>query len=182
MGTKTIPRWLVVGAVVICVAVRTGAQSPSDEYRLKAAFVYRFPQFVEWPVAAVQNARTLDVCVLQPNPFGSDLEQFVTGESLAGRPLRVRVIAGADAVQGCHALFAGAQSESTADILKAAVGHPVLTIGESDRFLEEGGIIALKLVDRRVRFDVSTANAQRAGLRISAQLLSLAAAVRGGSM
>lgn len=182
MRTKTIPCWLIVSAVVICGVARTTAQAPSDEYRLKAAFVYRFPQFVEWPAAAVQDARTLDVCVLQPNPFGSDLEQLVTGESMGGRPLRVRVIAATDGLSGCHALFAAAHSEAAAAVLRAAAGHPILTIGETEQFLDEGGIIALKIVDRRVRFAVSANNAQKAGLRISAQLLSLAADVRGGSM
>jgi hypothetical protein len=84
-----------------------------------------------------------------------------------------------DALTGCHALFAGARSDTAPAVVKAAVGRPVLTIGETDRFLEAGGIILLKVVDRRVRFEVSTANAQKAGLRISAQLLGLAAAVRG---
>jgi hypothetical protein len=180
---NAIPRWLIVSAVaVICVPAQPGAQSAADEYRLKAAFVYRFPQFVEWPAAAVQESRTLDLCVLQPNPFGSDLEELVTGESLGGRPLRVRVVNTIDALQGCHALFAGARSEATAAALKTVAGRPVLTVGESDQFLESGGIIALKIVDRRVRFEVSATNAQKAGLRINAQLLNLAAAVRGGAL
>jgi hypothetical protein len=98
---------------------------------------------------------------------------------LNGRPLRVRVVAGVDPLAGCHALFAGARSEAAAAVLKAAAGRPVLTIGETDRFFEAGGIIVLKVVDRRVRFEVNTTNAQKAGLRISAQLLGLAAAVRG---
>jgi hypothetical protein len=177
---KAFPRSLLIGvAAVICVPGHPAAQSASDEYRLKAAFVYRFPQFVEWPEAAVQDSRTLDLCVLQPNPFGSDLENLVNGESLNGRPLRVRVIASVDALTGCHALFAGARGDTAAAVLKAAVGRPVLTIGETDRFLEAGGIILLKVVERRVRFEVNTTNAQKAGLRISAQLLGLAAAVRG---
>jgi hypothetical protein len=92
----------------------------------------------------------------------------------------VRVVSGVAALAGCHVLFAGARSAPAA-ALKAVMGRSVLTVGETDRFLDDGGIIALKIVDRRVRFDVSTTNAQRAGLRISAQLLSLAAAVRGGS-
>ena len=176
---NAIPRWLLVSAVaVICVPAQPGAQSASDEYRLKAAFVYRFPQFVEWPAEASQASRTVDLCVLQPNPFGSELEQLVTGESLNGRPLRVRVVAGIDGLPGCHALFAGARSDTAAAVLKAAAGRPILTIGETDRFLE-AGIIVLKVVERRVRFEVNTTNAQKAGLRISAQLLALAAAVRG---
>ena len=173
-------RRLLIGVViVICVPAHHAAQSLADEYRLKAAFVYRFPQFVEWPPAAVQDSRTLDLCVVQPNPFGSDLEQLVSGESLNGHPLRVRVVAGTDGLPGCHALFAGAHSATAAAVLKAAVGRPILTIGETDRFLEAGGIIVLKVVERRVRFEVNTTNAQKAGLRISAQLLALAAAVRG---
>jgi hypothetical protein len=170
---------VLIGAVALmCVPAHLVAQSTPDEYRLKAAFVYRFPQFVEWPAAAVRDSQTLDLCVLQPNPFGMDLEQLVSGESLNGRPLRVRVVAGGDGLPGCHALFAGARSDAAEAVLKAAAGRPVLTIGETDRFLEAGGIIVLKVVERRVRFEVSTTNAQKAGLRISAQLLGLAAAVR----
>jgi hypothetical protein len=180
---KAIPRWVLVSAVaVLCVQAQPGAQSASDEYRLKAAFVYRFPQFVEWPASAVEQSRTVDLCVLQPNPFGSELEHLVSGESLSGRPLRVRVVTTIDALQGCHALFASARSEVAAAALKAVAGRPVLTVGESDQFLEAGGIIALKIVDRRVRFEVNATNAQKAGLRINAQLLNLAVAVRGGSL
>jgi hypothetical protein len=179
---NTVLRWsLIAAAMVCCVPAYPIAQSASDEYRLKAAFVYRFPQFVEWPEATIRDARTLDLCVLQPNPFGSDLERLVDGESLNGRPLRVRVVAGVDALPGCHAVFTGARSEAAAVVLKAVAGRPVLTVGETDRFLDEGGIIALKVVERRVRFEVNATNAQKAGLRIDAQLLSLAAAVRGGT-
>jgi hypothetical protein len=180
---KLTARWgLSIGmAAVLCVPAHTGAQSAADEYRLKAAFVYRFPQFVEWPTAAIQDSRTLDLCVLQPNPFDSSLEQLVRGESLGGRPLRVRVVAGVEALSGCHALFAGARSDASAAVLKAAAGRPILTVGETDRFLDDGGIIVLKVVERRVRFEVNATNAEKAGLRINAQLLSLAAAVRGGA-
>jgi hypothetical protein len=173
--------WILVGvAAVICIPAHPSGQSTSDEYRLKAAFIYRFPQFVEWPDAAVQNSRTLDLCVLQPNPFGSDLEDLASGEFLNNRPLHVRLISRVDQLSGCHALFVGARSDVAAAALRAAVGRPILTIGETDRFLQAGGIIVLKVVDRRVRFEVQASNAEKAGLRISAQLLALAAAVRGG--
>jgi hypothetical protein len=179
--TKTILRTIVVWAgAAVCANALLDAQTASDEYRLKAAFVYRFPQFVEWPASALQDAPTLDLCVLEPNPFGSDLQQLATGEAFAGRPLRVRGVTGIGALSGCHLLFVGVRSQAAA-VLKAVAARPVLTVGESDRFLDDGGIIVLKIVDRRVRFEVDAGNAQRAGLRISSQLLSLAAAVRGGS-
>lgn len=176
---RAIASSLLLGAcAALCVPSQPVAQTASDEYRLKAAFVYRFPQFVEWPTAALQDSRTLDLCVLQPNPFGSDLEELVNGESLDNRPLRVRVVTD---VSGCHALFIGNGGKAAA-ALTAATGRPVLTVGEGDRFLDNGGIVVLKIVDRRVRFEVNTANARKAGLRINAQLLSLAAAVHGGPL
>jgi hypothetical protein len=154
-------------------------QGVSEEYRLKAAFVYRFPQFIEWPASALANTPSIDLCVLRPNPFGDDLRALVQGETLGGRPLRVRDITASDDVAGCHLVFAP-RSQTSEALLKATAGRPILTIGETDRFLDAGGIIALKVVDRRVRFDVSATNAQKAGLRIDARLLSLAASVRGG--
>jgi hypothetical protein len=169
----------LTAAVVVLCQLTVHTQGISDEYRLKAAFVYRFPQFVEWPPAALASSTTLDLCVLRPDPFGATLMELVQGESLAGRPFRVRDITLADGLDGCHAVFAS-RDENGRAVLAAAAGHPILTIGETDAFLQAGGIIALKVVDRRVRFEVNATNAQRAGLRIDAQLLSLAASVRGG--
>src|SRR5437762_1692816 len=90
----SLPR--LVAAVVVLASfflpAAVQAQSVSDEYRLKAAFVYRFPQFIGWPATALSNASTLDICVLRPNPFGTDLQELAQGESIGGRPIRVREI------------------------------------------------------------------------------------------
>jgi hypothetical protein len=150
-----------------------------DQYRVKAAFVYRFPQFVDWPPEVLAAAPTLDVCVLRPNPFGADLEELTRGETVNGRMLRVREIAGPINLEGCHVVFIGSGAAPGA-VLKAAAGRPILTVGETERFLDEGGIIALKIVDRRVRFEVHDERARQSGLRISAQLLNLAMSVRRG--
>ena len=173
-------RVLIVALALSVPQPRASAQGVANEYRIKAAFVYQFPQFVEWPAAAWQDARTLQLCIVEPNPFGAELEQLVRGEVLNGRPLAVRYIAGAEALPGCHLLFIGSHADATPALLKAAAARPILTVGEWDDFLEHGGAIVLKVVDRRVRFEVSRTNAERAGLRISSQLLSLALAVRGG--
>jgi hypothetical protein len=156
------------------------AQNTSTEYRLKAAFVYQFPQFVEWPATSWQGATGVQLCILQPNPFGRELEALVRGESLHGRPFVIREITGPDGVSGCHLLFIRGAAPAGGEVLKAARGSSVLTVGEDERFLDEGGIIALRIVERRVRFEVSAAAAQKARLRISSQLLSLALSVRGG--
>jgi hypothetical protein len=156
------------------------AQAIQNEYRLKAAFLYQFPQFVEWPAAAWERATAVQICVLRPSPFGRELESLVAGESLNGRPLTVREVTASNGVAGCHVLFVGSGAQRAAEVLRALDGQPVLTVGEGDRFLDGGGTIALRMVERRVRFEVSVANAQKAGLRISAQLLDLALHVRGG--
>jgi hypothetical protein len=119
--------------------------------------------------------------VLRPNPFGRELEALVRDESLNGRPLSIRELSGPDGVDGCHVVFVGRGASGGASVLKATAGRPVLTVGEGERFLDDGGVIALRIVEQRIRFDVSAANAQKAGLRISSQLLGLALTVRGGA-
>jgi hypothetical protein len=170
-------------ALLVTPAATLLSQEPQrvvDEYRVKAAFVYRFPQFVTWPQSATTGSATLDLCIARPSPFGSELEQLAQGEVVDGRGLRVREVSGPDAVAGCHALFVGKDAAGARQLLQAATGRHILTVGESERFLSEGGIIALRVINRRVRFEVDAANARKAGLRIEAQLLNLAVAVRGG--
>ena len=171
---------LIVLAGLACAPALAWAQHTPNEYQLKAAFVYQFTQFVQWPAATWQDARTIQLCIAEPNPFGSELEQLVRGESLSGRPLSVKEIFGADEVDGCHVLYVSAASGEASILLKVTTGRPILTVGEADLFLESGGIIAMKNVDGRVRFEVSAVNAQKSGLQISSQLLRLALAVRGG--
>lgn len=153
-----------------------------DEYRVKAAFVFRFTQFVTWPDAVVASSPTVDLCIVRPNPFGAELEQMVRGETIGGRTLRVREIAaGPGSLNGCNALFVGASVTVEPRFMQAAADQHILTVGESERFLREGGIIALRVINRRVRFEVDADNARRANLRVAAQLLNLAVHVRGGT-
>lgn len=171
---------LVLLAIAVPGAIRPAAQGVPDEYRLKAAFLYQFPQFVEWPAGAVASAESIGLCVAKPSPFGATLEQLVRGESLSGRPLAVREVTGVADLHGCHVLFAGGRRSVTDALLKAAVARSILTVGDSDQFLDAGGIIVLRMVNRRVRFEVNVEAARTAGLRISPQLLDLALKVRGG--
>jgi hypothetical protein len=173
-------RSVVLLATLVAAYTGARAQDATGEYRLKAAFVYRFPQFVDWPDEAWRGARAVQLCVLQPNDFGSALDELTRGESLNGRPLVVRQIGHAAELDGCHLAFAGARSDATG-LLKAASTRPILTVGETDAFLRDGGVILLRVVNRRVRFEISAANARRAGLRISSQLLALATSVHGGT-
>lgn len=159
------------------------AQETPAEYRLKAAIVSKFPPFAQWPEAVLSNRPTVEFCVLKPNPFGRALEDLVRGESLNGRALHVREIGAATELDPCHLLFAAGaprQARLRQAVLARAATRPILTIGDDPDFLQRGGIIALRVVDGRVRFEVDIDSAARAGIHLSSQLLQLALAVRGG--
>lgn len=137
------------------------------------------PQFVEWPAAALDGRQTVDVCVAAPNPFGADLEELVAGETLGDRKVLVRHLDGDEDLPGCHVLVVSGPAGARHALLQRVAARPILTVGDDPRFLDAGGIVRLRLVDGRMRFDVNAHAARRAGLRISSQLLQLALTVRG---
>ena len=143
-----------------------------------AAFVYRFPQFIEWPPSALEGRETLDICVAEPDPFGTALIGLTKGEERDGRRITTRRISSPRMVEGCQVLFLSSVVSRASAFLEAAEGRPVLTIGESPDFLDRGGIINLLVVDHRIRFEIDADAATRAGLQLSSQLLGLAVAVR----
>ena len=156
----------------------SSAQSQADEYRLKAAFLFHFAQFVDWPADASGNAGTpFVICVVGEDPFHGDLEQLVKGKLIATRPVQVRHIKQLQDGQGCHVVFVG-KDESNIPARIFALRHaPVLTVGESEDFLGQGGIIRLFVEDQKIRFDINQRAAETANLKISSRLLLLARAV-----
>ena len=117
----------------------------------------------------------------KPNPFGVALSELIAGERLGERTLNLRYIDGPTLLPGCHVLFVPARpSVDRKLLLGRAAALPILTVGDYASFLDEGGIVKLRMVDGRVRFDVNVATASRVGLRLSSQLLQLALNVRGG--
>jgi hypothetical protein len=168
----------VVTACLIGPAVAL-AQDVAATERLKAAFLSRFPQFVEWPATALAGRPSLDVCVVEPNPFGTALHDLAGGERIADRPLRARPVS-RDAAADCHVLYIPAATPGRRALLERLKGRPVLPVGDADGFLDDGGVVELRLIGNRIRFHIDAAAAERAGLRLSAQLLRLAVSVRGG--
>jgi hypothetical protein len=176
-------RLRTLAAVTVIIVVGTPgeirAQSLSER-RLEAAVISKFPQFVEWPPASLNNRSTIDLCVAAPDPFGADLDDLVSNEGVNGRALAVRRVGRDDDLAACQLLFVPAEAGTTRPaILQRAAALPILTISDAPQFLDAGGVIRLRLVDGRMRFDVNVAAAQRVGLRISSQLLRLALTVRG---
>jgi hypothetical protein len=155
--------------------VQTHAETTINEYQLKAAFLFNFAKFVAWPAAAFQSPDApFQICVLGENPFGSALEEVVRGMNVAGRSFAVRGISEARQAAGCHILFLGVSERKRSKAVLAEVkGFGLLTVGETDDFLANGGVIQFKLKDAQLRFEIDAEAAIRENLRISSKLLSL---------
>lgn len=154
------------------------AAGTGREYEIKAAFLYKFTMFVEWPSAAFANpGAPVLVGILGADPFGDALGTVLRGRTVRQRPLQFRTFAqAADAVKaGCHVLFvARSEIPRLPEILEAVGARPVLTVGDTEGCAAAGVAINLVERDRRVRFEINREAAARAGLRISSQLLDLA--------
>ncbi len=159
------------------------AQRPlvTSEYAVKAAFLYNFAKFVEWPADAFRSPREpMVLCLLGEEPFGRELDRTVEGKTVSGRQLIVRRLAKPAGLEECRILFVSASEGPRLDQVLAAVGdRAVLTVGEDEAFARAGGIISFVVRQSRVRFQIDRAAAARSGLSISSQLLELAEAVTG---
>jgi hypothetical protein len=161
-----------------CLAAESPEQA-FDEYRVKAAFLYNFAKFVQWPSESFQSPVTpFAICVLGRDPFGHSLEDTVAGRTIEGRSFVVRHIESVKQVAGCHILFIAAAENKRVLPMLAEIRMPgVLIVGESDSAAPEGMIVSFRLEAGKVRFAINAAAAERAKLRISSRLLSLAVAV-----
>jgi len=149
------------------------AQEVSQEYRVKAAYLYNFVKYVEWPESMKGPIR---ICVAGQNPFGTLLEDLVRNERVRGLSLNAAVILGPEA--DCHVVFTPRTSNIPV-YLRAATGTPTLTVGETTRFIEQGGMINFTLEEGKVRFEINRSAAERVKLRISSRLLQLARLTNG---
>jgi YfiR/HmsC-like len=151
-----------------------------DEYQVKAAFLYNFAKFVEWPPEAFKTPRDpILVCVLGHNPFGNALEEAIRGKSIAGRTFAYRHVLDAESASACQILFVGSEeSKHFRALLESLKPMGILTVGEAQGFAADGGVINFRLDDGRVHFEINVDAAEHEQLHISAKLLSLAQIVK----
>jgi len=152
-------------------------ESPPTEYQLKAAFLLNFAKFVEWPPAAFAGATSPMVLgILGENPFGDVLERTIRDKTINSRPLVVKEFHSSAEATNCHILFIGASEKARLPELLAGLRRAsVLTVGETDRFTETGGMINFVRQGNKIRFQINEVAAKSVGLKISSKLLSLAA-------
>jgi hypothetical protein len=167
---------LAIVATICAVTATPALAEPSKEYAVKAAFIYNFAQFTQWPNDAFQSADSPFVIgVMGDDPFDGALEQAVAGKNVSGHPMVVHHLSASDEVQKCQLVFVPASQDARlADVFKAVDGKPVLSIGETDNFPWSGGTIRFFMENNKVRFEINPDSADRAHLHISSKLMKLA--------
>jgi hypothetical protein len=163
---------LLLGIFLAC----TLSAQTIDEYQVKAAFLYNFAKFVEWPALTFKTDKDpLRICVLGQNPFGNALVEGVGGKTVVGRPLVVSDISDVNQGADCQILFIGSSERKRLRSIFAELRTMgVLTVGETEGFASQGGIVNFKLGGGRVRLEINIDAAAQAKLRISSKVLNLA--------
>jgi hypothetical protein len=168
---------LFSSAVISPLIAQEQSSGPS-EYQVKAAFLFNFAKFVEWPPESFADTNSpIIIGVLGNNPFGEDLERTVRNKTVEGRPFVVTQLSSAQGAKNCHILFISSSLSDRrrlAEVLDAVESSPVLTVSEMNRFVQSGGMINFVIEDGRVHFEINNNAARQVGLRISSKLLSLA--------
>lgn len=169
----------VLAIIIVSGMTIAQAQTPS-EYQLKAAIIYNFPKFVEWSsLAGTDPNLPIVIGILGEDPFGREIEVVINGKTANGRRLVIKRFSNLIEFAPCHILFvSSSQSNNLKQIFAAVAGSGVLTVGETDRFAEAGGVIHFNMINGKVRLIINQAAAERAGLKISAKLLGLAHVIR----
>jgi hypothetical protein len=166
--------WLLAGALAQTLL----AEAPAEEYRVKGAFLLNFAKFVEWPAQAFKGPHdAIAICVLGANPFTPALDQAAHDIVVDNRAVTIRQIADPQLAGQCQIVFvSAAERKRTHAVVEAVQAVSVLTVGESEGFIAGGGVIEFRVEDSKIRMEISEAAAKRAGLHISAKLLSLSQA------
>jgi hypothetical protein len=168
--------------LALCFWLPMGAEEapPASEYHVKAVFLLNFLKYVEWPAAA-HSATNSPFKIVQAGEdrFAPDFAAFVKSKTIDHRGVALKHSGASDDWERCHILFvSGSERRNVRNILSPMKGRPVLTVGESDNFIAEGGMINFVMKDNKVRLHINLVAAEKAGLKISSRLLGIADVVK----
>lgn len=174
-----------IGGVFLLYALLTmfpyaWAQSGTpSEYEVKAAFLFNFLKFIEWPTDHLTQAGSpILIGILGEDPFDDALDQVVRGKAIDGRPVLIKRAKTVEPLRSCHIVFVSrSERKRLSQITSELSDAGVVTVSDTEEFLERGGIINFVIENNRVRFDINKRIADRAGLKISSKLLVLAKSV-----
>lgn len=174
-GFGSLWKMLLLCSVLCSANVAAVAQSAS-EYQIKAAFLFNFAKFVEWPSNAFRDASApLQICVFGQDPFGQELRDITNEKTVNGRKLEINHVVNPEEARSCQILFIPSSEKARLkQILQGLQGSEALTVSETKGFAEQGGMINFVLENNRVLFEVNSKAAEQAGLKISSKLLVVA--------
>jgi hypothetical protein len=163
------------------VATVASGEVSLTEYQVKALFLLNFAKYVDWPAASFAETNTpIVIGLCGEDKFGDALKKAVEGKSVSGRGIVIQPIEKDADLAKCHLLFiSDSEKKRLADILAKTKAVPVLTVGESDQFLEQGGVINFVKKEGKIRLEINLDAARLARLEISSKLLGVADVVKG---
>lgn len=170
---------ICTGFTLFCSSRSYGQELGPTEYQLKAAFLFNFAKFVEWPTGSFASLQSpFSICILGTDPFGAMIDETLQGQTIGQHAVTVLRMREAAQLRRCQVAFISASEKGNLpQILQALRGASVLLVGESPGFVAAGGAIQFEMQDGRVRFLINPDAAERAGLQVSSKLLSLATIV-----
>lgn len=174
--TGFVKNWLktaMPALLFLFATVFAKAQTPTAAYQVKAVFLFNFTQFVNWPPASFEGGTSpFVIAVLGSDPFGSYLEKVIENERVGNHPIKLVRFADAKEVHDCHILFVN--KITPAETLKDFNRQSMLTVGDTDNFARDGGIIRFYEENHKLRLQINATSARAANLTISSKLLRLA--------
>ncbi len=173
-------RRIALGILLGACALSALGQETPTEYDVKAAYLFNFAKFFEWPAEAFADRQApLALCIAGRDPFGAALAAY-DRRTVQTRELRVRRGVALGDLSGCHILFvAESEERQLRRILQATLDLPIVTVSDIEGFADSGGIIGLVTGEKRVQFEVNLVSAQQARVKVSSQLLRIARNTRG---
>lgn len=146
------------------------------EYEVKAAFIYNFAKFIDWPPETKNGEREPFIVGIYGNdPFDGTMDQMLQNKTIADRKIVIQRFNHVSEINFCHILFIGVSERSQlAQVIEKLKGKSILTIGDMESFARRGGMINFFMEGNKIRFEINKEAAERAGLRVSSQLLKLA--------
>jgi hypothetical protein len=182
-NARLLARAAAVLAALLAAASSTAQvrDAPVAPTTLKAAFLYKFASYVEWPDRPTAADAPITIGVAGAEPFAAELAEITRGRTVAGRPINVRRLMAGDSFEGLQILFIGGQARGgERGLLADARSRPILTVTESAGALAEGSIINFTQDKDRLRFEISLYAAEQSRLKLNSRLLAVADAVHRG--
>lgn len=172
----------MTAAIAVCAFSSFASAQTATAPALKAAFLYNFAKFSEWPADALAPGQRLAMCVVGDAAVADALGQTIKGHAIGDHELTVTVLKAEESASACHLLYVSASEiKRSAGLLLGVRGASVFTVSDAHKFAESGGVAQLIVENDRMRFAINIASAQRGRLTISSKLLSLATIVKDDS-